>query len=429
MRLSRRGLLRAGLAGTAATALGGLASGCTVPTGSTGRNMVLWYWSGGLSDTVIEKAEARYGSGGVRLRPTQIGGYYRSKLITTMTARAHIPDIAGLKGEDMASYLPNSAQFVDLRTLGADRYKDQYLDWKWEQGLAPDGSLIGFPIDVGPVVQYYQPAVYERAGLPYEPDDVSAEMDTWDKFFAAGEQLRQRVAGAFILTDVGSVFEMSIGQGTQRFVDEDEHFIGDQEHVRVAWDRAVEAKRRGLVSSIVSGTPDAISATEKGLLPSQINASWAAGDLKLEVPKTKGEWRVANCPGGPSNVGGSFLSITHACREPENAFEIITWLLNADNQAQGFVDAGLFPSTPASYEMKQLREPDPFFGGQITMDVFGPAAENIPVAFNSPYDVALGQPVRDEIKNVGVLGKDPDDAWRDAMSKCRRIADHLGVSV
>ena len=32
-----RGLLRAGLAGTAATALGGLASGCAVPTGSTGR--------------------------------------------------------------------------------------------------------------------------------------------------------------------------------------------------------------------------------------------------------------------------------------------------------------------------------------------------------------------------------------------------------
>jgi cellobiose transport system substrate-binding protein len=427
VRLSRRGLLRAGLAGTAATALGGLASGCAVPTGSTGRNMVLWYWSGGLSDTVVKNAKSRYG-GTVDLQAIQIGGYYRSKLITTMAGRAHLPDIAGLKGEDMASYLPNADQFVDLRTLGAEKYKNQYLSWKWDQGFADDGTMVGFPIDCGPVAHYYQPAVFEKAGLPSEPADVSREIDTWERFFAAGVQLKKRIPGTYLLTDITSVFTMSVNQGTENYVDKDRHFIGDQEHIKVAWDRAVEAKRRGIVSDIVSGTPDALSAQENGKLPSNLNASWSTGDLKLGVPKTKGKWRVANCPGGPSNIGGSFLAITKACREPEKAFEIITWLLDATNQAQGFVDAGLFPSTPASYGMKKLQEPDPFFGGQVTMDVFGPAARKIPVAYNSPYDIALGQPVKDEIKNVGVLGKDPDQAWKDAMSKCRRIAQHLGVS-
>jgi cellobiose transport system substrate-binding protein len=75
-----------------------------------------------------------------------------------------------------------------------------------------------------------------------------------------------------------------------------------------------------------------------------------------------------------------------------------------------------------------VRVPDPFFGGQDTMDIFGPAAQKITVAYNSPFDIALGQPLKDEIKNVGVLGKDPKKAWSDAMSKCRRISDHLGVS-
>jgi cellobiose transport system substrate-binding protein len=427
VRLSRRGLLRAGLAGTAATALGGLASGCAVPTGSTGRNMVLWYWSGGLSPEVVKQAKARYDSA-VNLEAIQIGGYYRSKLITTMAGRAHIPDIAGLKGEDMASYLPNSEQFVDLRTLGADRYKSRYLPWKWDQAIAEDGSMIGFPIDCGPVAHYYQPAVFEKAGLAYEPEDVSREMGTWDTFFAAGEQLKKRVPGAYLLTDALGVFGISVNQTTKRYVDKDRNFIGDQEHVRTAWDRAVEATRRGLVSKIVNGTPDWISATEKGLLPSQLNASWAAGDLKLNLPKTKGRWRVASCPDGPSNIGGSFLAITKACREPERAFEVVTWMLNADNQAQGFLDSVLFPSTPASYAMRKLREPDPFFGDQITMDVFGPAARQIPVAFNSPYDVPLMTPINDELRNFSVLGKDPKQAWRDAMSECRRIADHLGVS-
>jgi cellobiose transport system substrate-binding protein len=345
-----------------------------------------------------------------------------------MAGSAHIPDIAGLKGEDMASYLPNADQFVDLRTLGADKYKDQYLSWKWDQGIADDGSMIGFPIDCGPVAHFYQYAVFQKAGLPYEPDDVSEELGTWEKFFAAGERLKQRIPGTFLLTDVNAVFENAVQQGSKRYVDKDRTFIGDQEHVRDAWALAVEAKRRGIVSSIVNGTPDQQSAVEGGKLPSQLGASWAAGDLKNGVPKTEGRWRVAQMPVRPANNGGSFLSITKACREPERAFEIITWLLNSDNQAQGFVDAGLFPSTPASYGMKKLQEPDPFFGGQVTMDVFGPAAQKIAVAYNSPFDVALGQPIKDEIKNVGVLGKDPKKAWEDAMSKCRRIAKHLGVS-
>ncbi|MCX5425001.1 ABC transporter substrate-binding protein [Streptomyces sp. NBC_00078] len=427
MRLSRRGLLRAGLAGTAATALGGLASGCAVPTGSTGRNMVLWYWDGGLGDTVLKNAKARYDSS-VDLEAIKIGGYYRSKLITTMTGRAHIPDIAGLKGEDMASYLPNANQFVDLRTLGADRYRSQYLPWKWDQGIADDGTMVGFPIDCGPVAHYYQYGVYRKAGLPYEPDDVSRELNTWENLFAAGEQLKKRIPGTYLLSDVNAVFENVVQQGSKRYVDKDRHFIGDQEHVRHAWALAVEARQRKIVSDLVSGTPDQLSAIQAGKLPAQLNASWATSDLKNGVPKTKGRWRVAQMPVRPSNSGGSFLSITKACREPEQAFQIITWILNAANQAQGFVDAGLFPSTPASYDLKLLRTPDPFFGGQITMDVFGPAAQRITVAYNSPYDTALGQPLKDEIKNVGVLGKDPKKAWSDAMSKCRRIAQHLGVT-
>ncbi|MGW2034903.1 ABC transporter substrate-binding protein [Streptomyces sp. NPDC001811] len=427
MRLSRRGLLRAGLAGTAATALGGLASGCAVPTGSTGRNMVLWYWDGGLGDTVVRKAKARYGAD-VDLQAIKIGGYYRSKLLTTMTGRAHIPDIAGLKGEDMASYLPDADQFVDLRTLGADAYKSRYLPWKWEQGLADDGTMVGFPIDCGPVAHFYQYTVFREAGLPYEPEDVSRELNTWEKFFAAGEQLRKRIPGTCLLTDITSVFTNVVQQGGKRYVDEDRHFIGDQAHVRDAWALAVEAKQRRIVSDLVTGTPDQLSAVQDGKLPSQLGASWATYDLKSGVPRTKGRWRVAQMPVRPSNNGGSFLSITRACREPEQAFRIITWILDAANQAQGYVDAGLFPSTPATYEMRQLREPDHFFGGQVTTDVFGPAAQKIAVAYNSPYDVALSQPILDEIKNVGVLGKDPDKAWSDAMSKCRRIADHLGVS-
>ena len=87
----------------------------------------------------------------------------------------------------------------------------------------------------------------------------------------------------------------------------------------------------------------------------------------------------------------------------------------------GVLDGQVVWETVQGFERRKL-------GGQVRMDVFGPAAQKISVAYNSPFDVALGQPVKDEIKNVGVLGKDPEQAWSDAMSTCRRIAKHLGVS-
>ena len=53
-----------------------LASGCSVPNGSTGRNMALWYWSGGLSDKVVADAKTRFDTD-VSLQATQIGGYFK----------------------------------------------------------------------------------------------------------------------------------------------------------------------------------------------------------------------------------------------------------------------------------------------------------------------------------------------------------------
>ncbi|MFD7503211.1 ABC transporter substrate-binding protein [Streptomyces sp. NPDC001700] len=427
MHLSRRGLLRAGLATTAVATLGGTTAGCSVPSGSTGRDMTLWYWTGGLSDKVVADAKTRFT--GVSLKPAQIGGYFKSKLLTTMAGRSYVPDITGLKGEDMASYLPNAGQFVDLRTLGAEKLKSQYLPWKWAEGCTPEGRMVGFPIDTGPVAHYYMPAVFDRAGLPTDPADVAREMNTWDAYLAAGERLKRKVRGAYLLIDALTVYQYMVAQSTKRYVDKDRHFIGDGEHIRRAWDTAIEAYRRGLCSKYQSGTPDSNAAMEKGLLPSQLGASWAAGDLKLTVPKTSGKWRVAAMPGGAANNGGSFLAITKYCREPEQAFEIITWLLNPANQARGFTDATLFPSTPASYRLKAMRAPDPFFGGQRTIDVFGPAARDIPVAYHSPYDYTLDQIVSDQLRAVNALDKNPARAWKDAMSKCRRVAEHMGVGI
>jgi cellobiose transport system substrate-binding protein len=427
MDINRRRLLQLGALGLAGTALGGLAA-CGDDSGGSGgdgKELTLWYWSGGLSKKVLDGAVAHFTD--VKLTLAEIGGNFKEKLVTTMTGRSGVPDITGVKGEDISSFLAQADRFVDLNTLGFDKLRGQYLEWKWKQATTQDGKVIGFPIDIGPTALYYRPDVYAKAGLPTEPDKVAEAMPTWDAFFDAGVRLKEKVPGAYMVVETAAVFDMAIGQGPKRFIDESNKFIGDQSHIRTAWDLAVKSLKLGINAKTASGSQDYNAALGKGTLPSVIGAAWLALDIRSGAESTSGKWRVAPTPGGPGNYGGSFLTIPKDSRNPTKSFEIISWILSPDNEAQSFTDAAIFPAAPATYKMPALNQPDPFFGGQVTIEVFGPAAEKIPVAYEGPNDAAVKAPFYSELSNVEAKGKDPEQAWNDAVGEAKKIAERLGV--
>jgi cellobiose transport system substrate-binding protein len=221
---------------------------------------------------------------------------------------------------------------------------------------------------------------------------------------------------------------MVLGAETQFYVDKDDRFIGDDDHVRNAWDTAIKALKLGIDSKITDGN-DYNAAMTKGILPAQLGAAWMGLDIASGAPDSAGKWRVAANPGGAANIGGSFLAIPKRAASPEKAFEVISWILSPENEARGFADASLFPATPAAYQMDQLTKPDDFFGGQKTIDVFGPQAEKIPVAYTSPYDGAISAAYFEQLGSVETKGTNPDQAWKDAVSKAKSVAQRLGVSV
>jgi len=146
------------------------------------------------------------------------------------------------------------------------------------------------------------------------------------------------------------------------------------------------------------------------------------------APATKGLWRVASAPGGPGNIGGSFLALPKQCKDPALAFKIVSWLLSPENNAEGFTDSSLFPASPATYTMPALTGGDPFFGGQKTIEIFGPAAQKIPVAYEAAADAAVSAPYFSELTKVEQQGKASDQAWKDAVSQAKQIAARSGVS-
>src|SRR5579859_6023161 len=137
MELSRRQLMvRAGLLGVAgltagsAAACGSSGGSGSSPGGGSVKALSLWYWSGGLSPNVVAAAGRQF-KAQAKLTASQIGGDFKTKLLTTLNSRHFVPDITGIKGEDMPSMLPHADLFIDLNTLGAKAYAAEYLSWKW----------------------------------------------------------------------------------------------------------------------------------------------------------------------------------------------------------------------------------------------------------------------------------------------------------
>ena len=405
--------------GVAGLAVGGTVAACGGSSGSGGSaaSLTLWYWSGGLSPKVVSDAVTHFKSQ-TKLTASVIGGDFKQKLLTTMTSRRYVPDITGLKGEDIASILPDADRFVDLNTLGAAKLKSQYLTWKWEQGMTADGKLIAFPIDIGPTALYYREDLFGQAGLPTDPDTVAAQMKTWDEYFAAGVELHKALPKTFLIDNAGDVFTAAVGQGGTRFIDQNGKFVGDQDHIRTAWDTAVKPITLGIDAKINDNSWN--GNVSNGTIGSVIGAAWHALDIEQAAPKLTGKWRVAAAPSGPADIGGSFLAIPTECADPALAFQILTWLVNPTNQAQGFTDEALFPSTPATYAMSALTSGDPYFGGQKTIDVFGPAAKAIPVQYTAAADSAVSAPYYNQLINVE-NGKSSDACWTAAVGQAKQI--------
>jgi len=421
--VSRRSVLK----GSALAILGlGVLPGCTSGGGSgaDSATTALWYWGGGLSDKVVAGAVAQF-KAKTTIKPSVVGGDFKQKLQTSLAGGSFIPQITGIKGEDMPYFRSVASKFVDLNTLGAADIASKGLTWKWQEGQDLSGKQLGYPIDVGPTAMFYRADLFESAGLPSDPAAVGDAVKTWDSFFALGSELHAKVPTTFPISSLGSVWNLVIGQTEGRFVSKDNAFTGDSDELHTAWLIACRPQQLGINGNAAQNFNAALA---DGKVGAEFGAAWHALDLSDAAPATSGKWRVANNPVAPTNYGGSFLAIPSATKDKKLAYEIIQWLLSAANEAKSFADAAIFPADPAAWTSPELTGGSAFFGGQKTIDIFGPAAQTVPSQYTSPSDAAVAAPYGDELSKVETAGKDPEAAWTDAVAAAREVAKRQGVT-
>ncbi len=402
-----------------------LLTSCTVPAQFRSQSdpdaVTLWYWNRSIDPELFRQYEREHP--GVVINDQVIGGDYSAKLRTVLAGQTAIPDIVAFN-DNIATYFRASDQFVDLYEYGLGDVESEYLSWKWGAGVTPEGKLMGFPMDTGPTALFYRADIFEAAGLPSDPAEVSARMSTWEDYFAAGQELQSARPGTFLADSANEIYITSLRQSADYYVTRDERYIGDGPSVRRSWDLGVQAARLGVVARTNTFTSDWSAAATTGALATFVNAVWMKAVLSDSAADTAGLWRVAQAPGGPGNRGGSFLGVTRASPKKELAADIIRAIQSPAGQIRGYAELDLYPAAPSALGDPALNQPEEFFGGQVTNEVFAVAAEGVPDFYYSGADDVIHPIFTDEMTNVAILGKDPEQGWADAQSQVRREVGH-----
>ena len=380
----------------------------------------MWCWQSSIHEELV--AEVEQAIPGVRVNVNKFNSEnMEEKVLTALASDSPLPDIL-VMDDWISNVMPSADKFNNLldEPFQAEQYKDQYVEWKWNNAMTGDGEkLIAIPIDAGPTAMYYRADLFEAAGLPSEPEEVAELMSDWDGALEAAKQMKEKT-GVCMFDFTKNLFLMMISQQEEGLINKNDEFIGDQDHIKEAFYKAAE------FSDYVFGMPDMYgtewgAAMNNGDVAAYCGAVWTLEMLKNTAPDTAGQWRFTRMPGGPANNGGSCMGIPVTSEHPEEAFEVILWLQNAQNQLIALETESLFPTNLEAVDSPEVVKEDEFFGGQKINEIFVDAVKNVPTQYRGLNYTAFRQYFYDELMLVQDAGKNVDEAWEDALKGCEAL--------
>lgn len=298
--------------------------------------------------------------------------------------------------------------FYDL----TDRLKEEGL---MEELNAPSfapwisrGRVFGIPHDVHPILLVYRSDLTDEAGI-----DMS-KIETWQDFFTAmrplmadrdGDGRPDRYALNFWPTNV-VLLDALILQAGGTFFDENENLVIDSEiNAEVlanlaTWCAGPSRAAMNVLDFDAAGN----SLRIRGTVIAALMPDWLAGRWKYDMPQLAGKLRLmplpAWKPGGrrTTTLGGTMLAIPKATKDFETAWQLAKKLyLDPETHAQFFRATTIIPPARSSWSHPAFHEPDPYFGGQISGQLYIEQAGNIPPRTSSPYQTYALERVADAL--------------------------------
>jgi len=399
------------------------AAGCSGNDSGSGgdpKSFEFWSFSGINQKAGVDEYQKLHPE--LKIKLTEVGSSVETaQALTTALAGGKVPDLVLIQGDDLPKFVEQPQNFVDLRSLGADDAKLDYLDWVWSQSVAKDGQVLGIPTDVGGLAIAYRKDLFAAAKLPTDRDAVGKLWPTWDKFIEVGKQYKAATGKAFVDNAATSVFYQAVNQGEMKFYDADRTLAYDRSpQVKLAFDFGLAAAQAGITAKLSSFSEGWSAGTAKGDFAVLAAPSWMLGGIRSNAPATKGKWDVATIPGGAGNWGGSYLAIPKNAKNPKAAWEYIKEMQSPKSQLAHYVDAGSLPSTPSVYKDPKLTShQDPFFSNAPTGKIYTDSLLGLKPFYIGPDSSVIGQEFQNAITNVEQGKGDPAKAWDTALQNIK----------
>lgn len=394
--------------------------------GGSKEEITLDFWTFGATgyDELAKEYEKQNPNIKIKVKSSETADHHDA-LFTSLSAGSGAPDIAMLEIDQFDRFKVAQDRFENLYDLGANDVKDEYLDWKWKSGENADGDfLFGLPTDIGPKALYYRTDLFEEAGLPTDPAEVAALINSPQAFEEAGLQLKEKTGKPFV-DSIEMAFRAYLDAAETAYLTPDNELnVGEGSEVKEAYDYAVRLNDLGIVGKFEMWSPEWANAVNKGEFAAELGAGWLKGWMEGNAPDAVGKWKVATLPTDfAANWGGSYIAVPSETKHAQEAYDFIEWLVSPENQLKSFQSHGLFPSALAVYDMDEFKSnADEFFGGQASAPVFAEAAQDIS---GIPYKGEKYFPIHNEIlnalKNVQNEGADPEKEWEAAVKRAQDL--------
>lgn len=291
---------------------------------------------------------------------------HHARLLSAIIAGEGVPDVAMIE-------IAKIFQFADLGAMvnlldepyNAGQYQDSFVPYKWAQATSVDGRLVALPWDVGPQVIFYRRDLFEAAGLPTEPEEVSELLSTFDGMYEAASAITDPDAGTYFMNNASDIFMMYFRNNN--LFDADLNPIVNAPETVEAMAALQRLTADGLVAGVDMWSSDWFTMVTEGHQAVQPVGAWFGSALRFGfAPEDVGLWGVARMPWQQGNWGGSFLGIPEAADQKAEAWMFIEWALTTPEiQNQMFATVDFMPALTTAWEDPFYDEVDPYYNQPV----------------------------------------------------------------
>ncbi len=356
---------------------------------------------------------------------------YTPALTKNLAAGSGAGDVVALEEGIMIQFKEQAQNFADLGEYGGNDDRGNFLPWKFEGGLAPDGKkLIGLGTDVGSMGMCYRRDIFAKAGLPTDREAVAALWPTWQDYVTVGNKFKASNTGAKWFDAASNTYNTILVQeagkspGYTYYNRDNELVVESNPAIRQAYDQMLAMIGDGLSAGYKSFSDQWNAGFKQGTFATIACPAWMLGYIKGQAGDgNKGKWDVTAAPGEGGNWGGSWLAVPKQSKHPKEAAELVRFLTSPNGQVAAFKAVNALPSSPVALDDPATKSfKNDYFNNAPVGEIFGTGAKELKPVYFGPRNQAVRDAVESTLLAVQQGKLKPEEAWAKAVKDAQQAA-------